>query len=329
MNTGYANIQGQERVIAWLRHAVAQDHLPHALLFTGPAHVGKHTTALALARTLNCREAGDTACDACPPCRRILHGSYPDLHLIRSEGQYLRIDQIREIIATLALTPRESQRRVVILADAERMNAQAANALLKTLEEPPANSMLILCTVQPHKLLETVRSRCVRMHFAPLSAEVIRAHLTDFDLTESQQDFLTRFAQGGLITESAEQLAERIDLRETWLRCLLRIHDPVFAEISSHCARSAQNATWRFVLDWLASWFRDLALLHNNVPPASCINADRPQELASCRDRFSYASTQQAWKAISVTRSALEIWNSSRALGLEALWLELRRRARK
>jgi DNA polymerase III delta' subunit len=167
-----SEIRGQDRAIARLRAAIAADRVHHAYLFTGPANSGKRTTALALASALNCVNAPGEGCDECDPCAKIAAGIHPDVVVLEREGaaQIVPIESIRaNIIARVGLPPHEARVRVFVLEEASVIALQpaAANALLKTLEEPPARTMFVLGTVAPDQLLPTIRSRCQRITFAP------------------------------------------------------------------------------------------------------------------------------------------------------------------
>ncbi len=167
--------------------------IPHALLFTGIEGIGKRATAMLFAMACNCRgqdagsrsqksgvrsqEAGGRGQNAvancqlpiancpCKSCRKILSGNHPDIHFIEPSGAFIRIDQIRELCHTLSMKPYEAETRVVIISDAHLMNPEAANALLKVLEEPPERTVLILIAPQPSDLLPTVLSRCQHIRF--------------------------------------------------------------------------------------------------------------------------------------------------------------------
>jgi DNA polymerase-3 subunit delta' len=156
---------------AWreITRARAAHRLPHALLVTGPAGLGQSHFATALARALLCEKQGDIACGECGACRRSSTGNSPDwltLNPPRDKKQIL-IEQVRELIEEMALTSHSGGRRVALIDPADAMNANAANSLLKTLEEPPRSSVLILVTARPWRLPATVRSRCRRIRLVP------------------------------------------------------------------------------------------------------------------------------------------------------------------
>jgi DNA polymerase III subunit delta' len=156
-----------------LQRSLARGRLGHAYLFAGDNLEELESLARTLAKTLNCQQpvkTGATAtdcCDACPSCRKIDGHSHADIHWARpeSKSRVITIDQMRELMREIQLKPAEADFKVAIIAGADRLNPQAANAFLKTLEEPPAKSILILLSTEPQRLLETILSRCLRLNF--------------------------------------------------------------------------------------------------------------------------------------------------------------------
>lgn len=321
----FSAIRGQDAAVALLQGALRRGRIPSAYLFLGPHHVGKRTTAVALAQALNCvdaaaREAAD-ACGACPSCRRIAGGEHADVDVVRPDGQFVKIDQVREIAGRLALIPYEARKRVVIVAQAERMNLPAANAFLKTLEEPPADTLIVLCAEDARRLPETIVSRCVPVRFRLLPPETVRELLAaDGALEGEALDFALRFAQGRLRPELPGKVAAWMKLREDLIHSLTGLHRPMFAQLSEEIGRWAGGEDWRFVLEWLESWFRDVALHAEGVPPGRLVNGDRPAELARCAEWFTPARAQRCYADVLATRDAL-LMNANKALALEALWL--------
>jgi DNA polymerase-3 subunit delta' len=172
-------VLGQERAKLLVAAAFAPDRIGHAYLFTGPDGVGKTLLAQEAAQALLCRGDGPRPCGACQDCRLFAHDSHPDFLLLQPEGdsRVIKIKQVQDLIHTLSLMPVQGNRRVAILRDADALNEEAANALLKTLEEPPASALLILTSSRPRALLPTLRSRCQEIRFEPLSAGHVRAIL--------------------------------------------------------------------------------------------------------------------------------------------------------
>jgi DNA polymerase-3 subunit delta' len=157
----------------WTHLLAAIDRLPHSLLFSGPAGLGKNSFAQRFAAGLLCATPAENGapCGKCKSCHLLSVGNHPDYRVttIEEDASVITVDQVRELISYLSLRPHTSNRRVVILAPAEAMNINAANSLLKVLEEPPADSVLILVSHRPQLLSATIRSRCARFEFRPPS----------------------------------------------------------------------------------------------------------------------------------------------------------------
>ena len=180
---GFDALVGQGSVIAALRRALDDNRLPHALLFHGPVGVGKATCAGILAQALNCSAGGfKDACGTCVSCRKMARGLHPDIIWMTPEGKggQIKVEKIRkEIINKVGFRPYEGRRRVVMIDNAHRLNASSQNSLLKTLEEPPPSSLMVLVTPAPERLLPTVRSRCQPLRFRSLAPEVLQRHLEE------------------------------------------------------------------------------------------------------------------------------------------------------
>ena len=185
---------GNRKIIERLRGKLRQGRFPHGLIFSGPEGVGKHTCALMIAKTLNCLKApGADFCGECTGCRKIDSGTHPDVMTIsvEDEATQIKIAQVRQVLGMLDLQPLEGRNKVFIVDPADRLNAEAANALLKGLEEPPENSFFILVTVNVHELLLTVRSRSQVYNFTPLTLEDVRRHGISDEL-------IVRWSQGSI-----------------------------------------------------------------------------------------------------------------------------------
>lgn len=170
---------GNRKIIDRLRAKLREGRFPHGLIFSGPEGVGKHTCALMIGKSLNCTNStpGDF-CNQCTSCRKTEAGTHPDVMTLslEEEASQIKIAQIRQVLSMLELQPFEGRNKIFIIDPADLMNPEAANALLKGLEEPPENSFFILITVNVHELLLTVRSRCQVYNFTPLTLDDIRQH---------------------------------------------------------------------------------------------------------------------------------------------------------
>jgi len=172
------DVIGQESAVSILLRTIHRERIPSAYLFAGESGIGKKFTALNLAKALNCQSseprAKMDACDRCPSCKKIDAVSHPDVLLISPRGGQIRIEEIRAIDEMLSFKPFEGRKKIVVVDEADAMNPYAANAFLKTLEEPPEGSLIILVSSKPDRLPDTIRSRCSRVNFTPLSYEACK-----------------------------------------------------------------------------------------------------------------------------------------------------------
>jgi DNA polymerase-3 subunit delta' len=227
---GLAAIVGQDRAVARLRTALAGGRAHHAYLFDGPDGVGKRTTAVAFAQAANCERDPGVGCGACGSCAKIEAGTHPDLILFpvfNEEGKVKdQTERVRDLIAAIGFPPHEGRMRVVVIDPAHELNASASNVLLKTLEEPPPRTHFILVTNSPSRLLATIRSRCQRVSFVPLSDEAIAARLVETAEVEAQAAAAAAQLAGGSLGRALE-LASSEDLprrRERVARLIAAAH---------------------------------------------------------------------------------------------------------
>ncbi|HTZ17805.1 MAG TPA: DNA polymerase III subunit delta' [Dissulfurispiraceae bacterium] len=166
------SIIGHEKAVRILLGTIKRERVPSSILFSGDSGIGKRLTALNYAKALNCLEPADSdACDQCISCRKIESENHPDVTAMLPENDEIRIEAIRQATELLSLRPYEGRKKILMVDDADFMNINAANAFLKTLEEPPQDSIIILITSSPDRLPETIRSRCMHVRFHPLSDE--------------------------------------------------------------------------------------------------------------------------------------------------------------
>jgi DNA polymerase III subunit delta' len=190
---------GNDSIVAQLESRVRTGRFPHALLFSGPDGIGKHTFAVRLIQALNCSGHQVPACGECDSCSRIGRGTHPDVRTVgvAEDASQIRIEQIRDLRGTLALAPLEGRIRAWIIDPAERLSAGAANALLKVLEEPPPRICFFLITTNASELLLTIRSRCQIHHFAPLPLASLR-ELAQATGEVAAEEWLIRWSGGSV-----------------------------------------------------------------------------------------------------------------------------------
>lgn len=265
--------------------------LGHAYLFLGPHSVGKTETALAIAKMLNCEAVPPAAgCSLCPACRKIDSGNHPDVQVLDAgEEESIKIAPVREIIQRLQLRPYEARKKVVIIKDIERMTTESSNAFLKTLEEPPKDTVLLLTTSAPELILSTIKSRCQHVYLFSAARPKVAAALRDeFSFDKESAHFLAFFTEGCI--GRAKQLGDK----KFFLRKNEIINEIVQAKNNDTYLKEllADKAKTREALEILLSWFRDLIFAKMQVAPDLLINVDRVQDLRALE--CSYTFTQLA-----------------------------------
>lgn len=285
------------------------NRLAHAYLFVGPAQGGKTQTAFGAAKFLNCENnvslrskkiassrlkdvgtrndtLGDFFCDVCPSCLKIDHGNHPDVHIIcAEETDTIKIEQIRGLINQIQLKSFEARVKVFILKDAEKLTLEGANALLKTLEEPVKDSLLILTSSVPEEVPETIRSRCHVMNFFSGSYRRLAGELCrDYTVSEAVAYFLAYYSQGSL--GGARHLAEdkffeRKNQALDALVCSFESED-YLKEILSDKEKTKE------VLNILLMWLRDLFVLKAQGSETQLVHRDRFKDLKKYEARYSF-----------------------------------------
>lgn len=237
----FERLIGNQRVKEVLRRMIAARRVPGALLLSGEEGVGKKLFALEVAKALNCRApVGTEACDACPSCTRIMEfalpaaddrdahkkiiwSAHPDVGMARPYNRAILVDAMRDLEREANFRPYEGNARIFLIEDAEKLNEASSNAILKTLEEPPATSYLILLTARPAALLPTIRSRCQTIPFAPLAPAEIEAHLLQDKqrkLSQADARLLAHAARGSIGRALASNLDDYRARREAMLDVL-------------------------------------------------------------------------------------------------------------
>ncbi len=265
--------------------------MAHAYLFAGPKGIGKSQTALFVAKLVNCekRIAGHTleACGQCSSCLRIVSRNHPDLYFIDcGQTESIKIAQVRELITRLQMRGFEAATKICIIKDIETMTSDSSNALLKTLEEPAKDTLLILTTSVPEENLKTVVSRCQLIKFYPLSMPLVRDHLiAQAGLDQSVAQCLAAFSEGCLGKAHAlsadgffrqkNEIIDNLILKES--------SDPYLKKILGDKPQA------QVALVVLLSWFRDLLILKSGGGQKQLVHPDRYDELLTLEQKYSFA----------------------------------------
>lgn len=332
------SVIGQDRAVGILRAAAEGGRLAHAYLFVGPRAVGKATAAKQFAQALNCR-GEDPPCGRCRSCHLIADDKHPDVEFVgvggvcedpshRDHGadgsREVRICQVRRIERVVSRAPFEARYRVVVVDPADAMNAEAANAFLKTLEEPPPGVVLILISEREEGLLPTVRSRCRRVAFGPMARAAIRDALVErWRVAEPDADRLAALAGGrigraitALTDESAaEAWRQAEDEAEQLAAAPYGIRFARAAEIARHYSREQQAVEAR--LEGWTEWWRKVL-----AAAAETSNRSRLDSDTAVLSQYSVEDAVHALAAINRASAALRSYGIP-ALVLEALMLEL------
>lgn len=312
---------GNRRVVEILLKAVEQNRLPHALIFAGPTGVGKRTLALLLAQYLNCIHPENLEpCNSCTSCKKITRGTHPDVQLILPEGAFIKIEQLRALIEEIAYQPFEGAYRVAILDGADQM--RTPNCLLKTLEEPPSRSILILVTPKPYLLLGTIRSRARVLQFGSIAEDVIAEYLVRHQQCAPDEARLAAvLSNGSLGAALSFDAARNREMRLQALRFItLLLRKASFSEASMLAAGITKDK------ESFSSWVEITATILQDVyyaqtAPMRVGQRDIAAELSRLAQMVSHRSLVASIEAIRNLKSSLQ-QNVNRQLALEALFLK-------
>lgn len=281
---GFADIVGQDKPLAALRAAFANGRLHHAYLFFGPEGVGKHTAAVAFAKAIHCSELSNDFCGGCTNCKRIADSNHPDVRVIEplSGKKEISIAQIRELERELNYRSFTGKRKVAIIDPATLMNLSSQNALLKTLEEPPADCLIILIAPNSGGLLPTLRSRCLRLAFAPLARQEVAAYLvTRHGMNSTDAEFVAALGMGSIGAALSLEKDDLSEKRRIWSGMLssLNCKDYHGAMIAAEALASNRDDALKF-LKWAQSWYRDLLIHAIDNHSDDLINLDMRDQIA-------------------------------------------------
>ncbi len=329
----FRDILGQDWVVSHLKTAMLAGRLSHAYLFLGPGGVGKATTARALAAALNCAQPGadGDACGTCPSCRRLHGGTHPDFLVISPEEgkNQIKIEVIRELRRVTEYPPLGGGWRVVLIKPAEALTAQndaAANALLKTLEEPPPQHLLVLIARGEADLLPTIVSRCHKLAFAPLpSALIIQELESRRSLPRSQAALVAALSGGSLGRALALDPDELLRQRDQVLGDLARLNRGSTGLVLEWAQRLTKNRADLDNFLLLAQlWYRDLLLAHFQAPAGLLAHQDLLTTLEQARASAAPATWFANFAALGKAQRHLQA-NLNPELTLDILGLRLQR----
>ena len=279
----FADIIGHQKQLGILRAGLASERLHHAYLFVGPEGVGKRTIATALAKAIHCQSRTADFCGECVNCARIADGNHPDVRAVvpLSEKKEIGIPQIREIERDLGYRSFTGKRKIVTIDPATLLNIAAQNALLKTLEEPPKESLIILIATSIGALLPTLRSRCLRLTFAPLARREVADHLQKAHKKSPEEaDFLAAISLGSIGVALGLDTAALTERRQTWINMLGAIEGGnLYAAMAAADDLSVNRDEALRFFKWAESWYRDLMVYRATGAAEELVNLDMRAEV--------------------------------------------------
>ncbi len=328
MFTFLNSIIGQSQAKNFLVSSFNRGKTSHAYLFRGPAGVGKKTCAHAFACLINCHApVDDDACGSCTSCKKYSSGNHPDLISVEPEGAGIKIDQIRKLKKTLTYPPFEARYRVVLIEDIHltMRRKEVANSLLKTLEEPPEDTIFILTGDEAGDILPTILSRCQIIPFYSLPYELVTHALVDDGIDEQTAATLSGITEGSLGRARSLHQDELLLLRQEIIEELLKCTagqpsgvETVFL-MAGKAATSKENTDE--LLDLLTLWIRDLMLMKNGLP-GKMINHDLSHRMEEACKRWSFDDLTEKITFIDTARRQL-LRNCNRNLVFEVLFFGL------
>lgn len=321
----FKDVLGHSKPIELLQRAIKNDKVVHSYLFLGNEGIGKKWVAIQFAKALNCLKEGvgkDDACDHCSSCKKIDHHLHPDVLLIEPEGQTIKVEQVREMQRDLAYRPYEGRRRVCILTAADHMAPNMSNILLKTLEEPPLHTLIILLANNPRLLLPTILSRCqpIRFHALPIPS-VSRWLMEQKGFEESEAHLLASLSEGS--PGKALQIREEIRQipREELLKDWVGLKTLSFERMESWIELlPSHRENLLLILEVAKTLLRDMVVVKTLKDGSKLIHSDLMREMEDMATRWSLSSLLNRMEALHQTTLAIRA-NANTALALEAMML--------
>jgi DNA polymerase III subunit delta' len=321
---GFSEIVGHRKQLESLRLGLKKSRLHHAYVLIGPEGVGKKAIAFSLAQAIHCSEMDGDFCGRCSACVRVRNGNHPDVRMIEPliGKKEISIQQVREVEKELSYRSFFGGRKIAIIDPATLMNAPAQNALLKTLEEPPPDSLLLLIAVSAGGLLPTLRSRCMRLSFGPLPADAIEGYLVEQKGKSAEEaKCLAALAMGSLGAALQIETGGLLEKRLIWKEMLSSLGpgDYRAAMTAAEAIAGDRDESLKFLL-WAGSWYRDLLIYAVTQSHDEIANLDMIDQI---KRESSELSLEQLFAAVSQSVEATrEIQrNLNRRMVIEKLLL--------
>ncbi len=304
---GFREIIGHEQIIEHLQNSISMNKVSHAYILNGEKGSGKMMLAEAFAMALQCESGGTEGCMKCRSCRQAMDHNQPDIIYVSHEKpNTISVDDIRsQLNNDIVIKPYSSRYKIYIVDEAEKMNPQAQNALLKTIEEPPAYGIILLLTTSADSFLPTIRSRCVALNLKAVKSEVIRSYLmSHYQIPDYQADVCTAFAQGNV--GKAIQLAASEDFNElkaSAIQLMKRLEDIDLYEMAAAVKQIGEyKLKTEDYFDLMMIWFRDILYMKATGDVNGLIFKDEVYDIKKQAARRSYQGIETILEALRKAR---------------------------
>lgn len=316
----FKDVIGHNEVIKNLKNAISSGRIANAYIFSGPAEVGKEFVAINFAKSINCLTNTDDSCDKCISCKKIDNGNHPDVRQIKPEGTKLKIDQMRFLQKQGNYKAIEGKYKIYIINEAEKITLEAANSLLKILEEPPGTMILILITSIYNALLPTIRSRCQSVKFSLIPLNILKDELIKRFVISEPKARLLAIASQGKVGRAIKLLNTTEDYSQSdlYFSILTNRDTKLLLQVFK---RSEDFSKSKDYLEILINWYRDLLLVKQECSENLILNNDKRNELEKIAETISDNQIEKLIKLILRTQNLIQR-NVNPILAMEVMMLQ-------
>jgi len=324
---GFESIIGQEQIRAHMEKAISDGHISHAYIIHGERSSGKEYIANLFARALQCTGEGQKPCGECQSCIQAAGDNQPDIiHISHEKPGSIGVNDVRtQLNNDIVIKPYSSKWKIYICNEAEKMTPEAQNALLKTLEEPPAYAVIILLTTTMEALLPTIQSRCITLNMKPVNDTQMREYLTkELSMTSDKADLCIAFARGNVGKAKLLACSEEFEnIRNEALSLLRNIRDMEIVEVADAIKQiSEYKLDTGDYLDIISVWYRDVLLFKATKDANGLIFHDEIQYITKVADRSTYEGIETIIDAIDHAKRRIKA-NVNFDLTMELLMLTI------
>lgn len=325
---GFADVLGNEHIKNHFIKGIQADRISHAYIINGDKGMGKKTVAKAFAMTLLCQEKGSEPCMKCKSCIQAMSDNNPDIIYIEPDKPNLMsIELVREkLVNDVSLRPYSYSHKVYIVSEADLMNQQAQNAILKTIEEPPEYAVILLLTGNEQRMLPTVKSRCIKLDMRPLRKEVIKEYLMKIErIVDYQAEVAAGFAAGNLGRAKELATSEEFGGMITEVINLLKhIKDmPSYEVVAAVKHMEEYKFSYEEFIDILILWFRDLLVFKASQDPNQLMFKDEYSTIRKYAESTTYSGVEEILNALYKAKIRLRA-NVNFDVTIELLYLTIR-----